>query len=106
MKVEYIQFFACKNKIQPIVVVDETRIIPFAEVIINNWRTEYKVPKASKDIVLGFISWTNIRAPGNFCKVVAQENAKSLMCSIAVINQKWNGATASLIINIILMSIP
>jgi hypothetical protein len=64
------------------------------------------VPNANRDIVLGFISWSNIKAAGSFWKVVAHEKAKSLMCSIAVINQKWNGATANLIISKILINIP
>jgi len=38
--------------------------------------------------------------------VVAHEKAMSLICSMAVINQKWNGATANLIINRMLINIP
>jgi len=106
MKAEDIQFFACRKRIHPIVVVEDTRIMPLAVVIVNKWRTEYIVPKASKDIVLGFISCSNIKAAGSFWKVVAQENAISLMCSIAVINQKWKGATASLIMSKMLISMP
>jgi hypothetical protein len=66
MKAEDIQFFACKKRIHPIVVVEETRMIPLAVVIVKRWRTEYIVPKASKDNVLGFISCNNIKAAGNF----------------------------------------
>ena len=66
MKAEYIQFFACKNKIHPSVVVEEIKIIPLAVVIVNRWSTEYKVPIASKIMVLGFINCKSIRAPGSF----------------------------------------
>jgi len=66
IKAEDIQSLACKNRIQPIVVVEETRIIPFAVVIVNKCKTEYIVPNANKDKVLGFINWINISPAGNF----------------------------------------
>jgi len=56
IKAEDIQFFACRKRIQPIVVVEETRMIPLAVVIVKRCKTEYMVPRANKDIVLGFIN--------------------------------------------------
>jgi len=35
IKAEYIQFFACRNRIHPSVVVEEIKIIPLAVVIVN-----------------------------------------------------------------------
>lgn len=106
IKAECIQFFAWRNKIHPIVVVEDTKIILLGLVRVKSCITEKRVPKISNEIVLWFIIWISIRAPGNFWNVVAHEKARSLICSIAVISQKWNGATASLIISSILMSIP
>jgi len=88
IKAECIQFFACRKKIHPIVVVEETRIILLALVNVKSCITENKVPKMRSVMVLWFISWISMRAPGSFWKVVAQEKAISLICSMAVINQK------------------
>lgn len=81
-------------------------MILLADVTVNNWSTENNVPRIKMDIVLGFISCKSISAPGSFWKVVAHANAISLMCSIAVISQKWKGATANLIIKSMLIIIP
>jgi hypothetical protein len=66
MRAECIQFFACKNKIHPIVEVEDTKMILLADVTVNSWSTEKSVPKIRIDIVLGFISCKSISAPGNF----------------------------------------
>jgi hypothetical protein len=88
------------------VVVEEIRIMPLAVVMIKRCNTEYMVPKANKDKVLGFINCIRISPAGSFWNVVAQVNAISLICSIAVISQKWKGAIASLIISRMLINIP
>lgn len=106
IKAECIQFFAWRNRIHPIVVVEDTRIILLGLVRVKSCITENKVPKISSEMVLWFIIWISIRAPGSFWKVVAHEKARSLICSMAVISQKWKGATANLIINSILINIP
>jgi len=36
MKAECIQFFACRKRIQPIVAVEEIKMIPLGVVIVNN----------------------------------------------------------------------
>lgn len=56
IKAEDNQSLACKNRIHPIVVVEEIRIILFAVVKVNNCNTEYVVPNTNKDKVLGFIN--------------------------------------------------
>lgn len=106
MKAEDIQSLAWRNKIHPTVVVEETRMILLAVVIVKRWSTEYIVPRASKDRVLGFINCNSISPAGSFWNVVAQANAMSLICSIAVINQKWKGEIANLIISKILINMP
>jgi len=66
IKVECIQFFACRKKIHPIVVVEDTRMILLAVVSVKSCITENRVPKMRSVIVLWFISWISIRAPGSF----------------------------------------
>jgi len=52
IKAECIQFFAWRKKIQPIVVVEDTRMILLALVSVNSCITENKVPKIRSVIVL------------------------------------------------------
>jgi len=52
MKAECIQFFACRKKIHPMVVVEETRMMLLALVSVNSCITENKVPKMRSVMVL------------------------------------------------------
>jgi len=52
MKAECIQFFAWRNKIHPIVVVEDTKIMLLGVVRVKSCATEKRVPKISSEIVL------------------------------------------------------
>jgi len=55
IKAECIQFFAWRNKIQPMVVVEDTRMILLGLVRVKSCITENRVPRIRSEIVLGFI---------------------------------------------------